>query len=52
MGVLMNDLHWLEWTKIVPAIITLILIYLMWKYLKEAIRDDKEGKKSGKCDLD
>ena len=39
-------------TKIIMAIITVILVYLTWKYLKDAIKDDKEGKPPKKCDLD
>jgi len=45
-------MNWISYTKIIPAIITIVLIYLVIKYLKDAIKDDKNGKKPTKCDLD
>ena len=45
-------MDWIKYTKIIPAIITIVLIYLVIKYLKDAIKDDRNGKKSDKCDLD
>jgi len=45
-------LDWVFYTKIVAAILTIIILWLVWKELKKAIKDDKEGKTSGKCDLD
>ncbi len=45
-------MDWLTYTKIIPAIITLVLLYIIVKSLKDAIKDDKDGKSRGKCDLD
>ncbi len=45
-------MDWLTYTKIIPTIITLVLLYIIAKSLKDAIKDDKDGKPRGKCDLD
>jgi F0F1-type ATP synthase membrane subunit b/b' len=45
-------LDWVFYTKVVAAILTLVVLYLVWKELKKAIKDDKDGKTSGKCELD
>ncbi len=46
------ELDWVFYTKIVAAILTIVVLWLVWKELKKAIKDDKDGKRSGKCDLD
>ena len=43
---------WIFYSKIGAAILTIIILWLVFKELRQAIKDDKAGKKSGKCDLD
>ncbi len=38
--------------KIIGAIITLILLYLLVKEFKNVIKESNEGRCSDKCDLD
>ena len=39
-------------TKIIAAILTLIVLYLTIKELRDMIKRDKSGEVSKKCDLD
>jgi len=39
-------------TKIIAAILTLIVLYYFFKELKSVIKRDKSGEVSKKCDLD
>ncbi len=45
-------LEFIFYGKIVAGILTLIVLWLLIKELKQVIKDDKEGKVSDKCDLD
>ena len=45
-------MNWLTAFEIIGMIITAIVIGLLIKELKKSIRESKEGKVSGKCELD
>ena len=45
-------MNWIIYTKIVAAILTIIVIWKIIKELKDMIRRDKSGEVSKKCDLD
>jgi len=44
--------NWIIFSKIIAAIVTLIIVYLSYKEIKDMIRRDKAGEKSKKCELD
>jgi len=43
---------WMTIGKIIGGILTLIILYLLIKELKESIKKSKDGHSSGKCELD
>ena len=45
-------MNWIIITKVIAAILTLIIVYLTYKELKDMIHRDKSGEKSKKCELD
>ncbi len=45
-------MNWIIYTKIIAAILTIIIIWKIIKELKDMIRRDKSGEVSKKCDLD
>ena len=45
-------MNWIIYTKIIEAILTIIIIWKIIKELKDMIRRDKSGEVSKKCDLD
>ncbi len=45
-------MDWIFYTKIVAFVITVVVVWVVFKELKGAIKDDRDGKKSSKCELD
>ncbi len=43
---------WLTVGKIIGAILTLIVLYLLIKELRKVVKESNEGRCSDKCDLD
>ncbi len=45
-------MDWIFYTKIAAAIITVVILWLIIKELRAAVKRDKRGERSGKCELD
>ena len=45
-------MDWIFYTKIVAGVITVVILWLIIKELKNAVKRDKDGERSRKCDLD
>ena len=45
-------MDWMSITKVVAGLITVLVLVVLIKEFSSAIKDDKEGKPPGKCDLD
>ncbi len=43
---------WMFYTKIIAAVITVAILWMLIKELKASIKRDKRGERSGKCELD
>jgi len=43
---------WMTIGKIIGGILTLVILYLLIKELKESIKKSKDGHTSNKCELD
>jgi len=43
---------WMTLGKIIGAVLTLIILYLLLKELKKVVKESNEGRCSDKCDLD
>jgi len=45
-------MDWIFYSEILAVIITAIIVWIVFKELNGAIKDDRDGKKSSKCELD
>ena len=45
-------MDWIFYTKIVAAIITVVILWKLIKEFRDVIKRDKSGEVSKKCDLD
>jgi len=43
---------WMTFGKIIGAVLTLIILYLLLKELRKVVKESNEGRCSDKCDLD
>jgi len=46
------EMWWLTVGKVIGAILTLLILYLLVKELRKVIKESNEGRCSDKCDLD